>query len=133
MGDQSTSRRSQCYTPSQAIRAIQKLERYKPRFVEQPVQRWDPMGMAKVVHSGDTSISADESNVTIHDALQLIHASAADILNIKIPKTGGFDLFKKIATIAEATNIPCIVGGMMTFKVGQQASRHFTISTQQVQ
>jgi L-alanine-DL-glutamate epimerase-like enolase superfamily enzyme len=124
---------NQCYTPSQAIRVIHKLERYEPEFVEQPVKRWDLTGMAKVAHSVDTPISADESNVTIHDALQLIHTGAADILNIKIPKNGGFYLSKKIAAIAEAADVPCVVGGMMTFEVGRQASRHFTICTRQVQ
>lgn len=124
---------NQCYTPRQAIRAIHKLERYDPEFVEQPVKRWDLPGMAQVAHTVETPICADESNVTIHDALQLINAGAADILNIKIPKNGGFYLAKKIATIAEAADIPCVVGGMMTFEIGRQASRHFTLCTRQVQ
>jgi muconate cycloisomerase len=86
-----------------------------------------------VTHAVETPICADESNVTIHDAFQLIHSSAADILNIKIPKNGGFYLSKKIAAIAEAADIPCVVGGMMTFEIGRQASRHFTLCTRQAQ
>ena len=66
------------------------------------MKRWDLTGMAQVALTVETPICADESNVTIHDALQLINTGAADIQNIKIPKNGGFYLAKKIAAIAES-------------------------------
>jgi len=123
---------NQGYHPDKAIGAIRKLERYEPELVEQPVSRWDLSGMSKVARSVDTPISADESNVSIHDAMQIIRMEAADILNIKVPKNGGLYLSKKIAAIAEAANIPCLVGGMMTLEIARQASRHFAASTKQV-
>jgi len=123
---------NQAYNPVKAIRIIKKIERYDPEFIEQPVKRWDLKGMARVVRSVDAPISADESNVSINETRKIIELEAADILNIKVPKNGGIYLSKKIANIAESADIPCLVGGMMTLEIARQASRHFAVSTKQV-
>jgi L-alanine-DL-glutamate epimerase-like enolase superfamily enzyme len=124
---------NEAYRPDQAIRIIRKMEKYDPEFVEEPVKRWDIDGMAKVAQAVDTPISSDESNSTLESALKIIEKEAADIINIKISKNGGLLNCKKIAAIAEAKGIPCLVGGDNTFEITRQASRHFATSTPQVQ
>lgn len=121
------------YRPDQAIRTIRKMEKYDLEFVEEPVKRWDLDGMAKVARAIDTPISADESNSSLETALKIIEKEAADILNIKISKNGGLTNCKKIAAVAEAKDIPCLVGGDNTYEITRQASRHFATSTPQVQ
>ncbi|MFQ5710666.1 MAG: mandelate racemase/muconate lactonizing enzyme family protein [Candidatus Geothermarchaeales archaeon] len=121
------------YRPDQAIKTIKRLERYDPELVEEPVKRWDLDGMAKVARAVDTPISSDESNTTLQSALQIIDSEAADILNLKITKNGGIYNCIKIAAVAEAAGIPCLVGGMTTFEITRQASRHFAACTPQVQ
>lgn len=120
------------YRPDQAIRVIRKMERYEPEFVEEPVKRWDLAGMAKIARAVDTPISSDESNSTLESAMKLIERGAADILNIKVAKNGGLLNCKKIAAVAEANGIPCLVGGDNTYEITRQACRHLATSTPQL-
>jgi L-alanine-DL-glutamate epimerase-like enolase superfamily enzyme len=124
---------NEAYRPDQAIRLIRKMEKYNPEFVEEPVKRWDLDGMAKVTQAVDTPISSDESNTSLESVYKIIKQRAADIINIKISKNGGLWRSKKIAAVAEAAGIPCIVGGANTYEVGRQACRHFAVSTAQAQ
>ena len=124
---------NEAYSPDQAIRIIRKMEKYEPEFVEEPVKRWDREGMAKVAQAVDVPISSDESNTTLASARKVIEKGAADLINIKISKNGGLYRSKKIAVLAEAVGIPCLVGGANTYEVGRQACRHFAVSTANAQ
>jgi L-alanine-DL-glutamate epimerase-like enolase superfamily enzyme len=124
---------NEAYWPDQAIGIIRRMEKYHPEFVEEPVKRWDLDGMAKVARAVDTPISSDESNTSLESVMQIIQKEAAGIINIKISKNGGLYRSKKIAALAEAAGIPCIVGGANTYEVGRQACRHFAVSTAQAQ
>jgi L-alanine-DL-glutamate epimerase-like enolase superfamily enzyme len=121
------------YRPDQAIRVIRKMERFEPEFVEEPVKRWDLAGMARVTRAVDTPISSDESNSTLESAMKLIEQRAVDILNIKVAKNGGLLNCKKIAALAEAYGVPCLVGGDNTYEITRQACRHLATSTPSVQ
>ncbi len=121
------------YRPDQAIRVIRKMERYEPEFVEEPVKRWDLDGMAKVTRAVDTPISSDESNSSLETVMKIIQKGAADILNIKVSKNGGLLNCKKIAAIADANGIPCLVGGDNTYEITRQACRQLATSTPAVQ
>ena len=124
---------NEAYWPDQAIRIIRQMEKYNPEFVEEPVKRWDLDGMAKVAQAVDTPISSDESNTSMDTVMKIIQKRAADIINIKVSKNGGLYRSKKLAALAEAAGIPCIVGGANTYEVGRQACRHFAVSTAQAQ
>ena len=124
---------NEAYRPDQAIQIIRKMEKYNPEFVEEPVKRWDLDGMAKVAQAVDTPISSDESNTSVDTVMRIIQKRAAGILNIKVSKNGGLYRSKKLAALAEAAGIPCIVGGANTYEVGRQACRHFAVSTAQAQ
>jgi L-alanine-DL-glutamate epimerase-like enolase superfamily enzyme len=124
---------NEAFWPEQAIGIIRRMERYRPEFVEEPVKRWDLDGMAKVARAVGVPISSDESNTSLDSVLKIIQRGAASIINIKISKNGGLTRSKKIAALAEAAGIPCIVGGANTYEVGRQACRHFAVSTPQAQ
>ena len=124
---------NEAYFPDQAIGIIRRMERYHPEFVEEPVRRWNLDGMAKVARSVGVPISSDESNTSLDSVLQIIRKGAAGIINIKVSKNGGLHRSKKIAALAEAAGIPCIVGGANTYEIGRQACRHFAVSTAQAQ
>ena len=124
---------NEAFWPEQAIGIIRRMERYHPEFVEEPVKRWDLDGMAKVARSVGVPISSDESNTSLESVMKIIQKGAAGIINIKISKNGGLTRSKKIAALAEAAGIPCIVGGANTYEVGRQACRHFAVSTPQAQ
>jgi L-Ala-D/L-Glu epimerase len=120
------------YRPDQAVRIIRQMERYDPEFVEEPVLNRDIAGMATVARAVDVPISSDESNRDLDSVLRIIDERAAAILNLKVSKNGGLYRCKRIASIAAAAGIPIIVGGNTTFEIGRQASRHFAVSTAQV-
>lgn len=122
---------NEAYWPDQAIQIIRKMEKYAPEFIEEPVKRWDLDGMARVAGAVDTPISSDESNTSLESVMKLIQKKAAGIINIKISKNGGLYRSKKIAAVAEAAGVPCIVGGANTYEVGRQACRHFAMCTAQ--
>ena len=124
---------NEAYWPDQAIGIIRRMERYRPEFVEEPVRRWDVDGMARVARAVGVPISSDESNTSLDSVMAIIRKAAAGIINIKISKNGGLYRSKKIAALADAAGVPCIVGGANTYEVGRQACRHFAISTAQAQ
>ena len=102
---------NQGYSAKEAIKLCRLAEKYNVdlELLEQPVAAWDLQGMAFVKQAVGTLIEADESCYTIHDALQIIRHEAADVLNVKIGKAGGLYQAKKIAVLAEAAGLKCVL------------------------
>lgn len=103
---------NQGYNPKEAIRLCRLAERAGVglELLEQPVPAWDLDGMAFVKRAVDTPIEADESCYSVQDAMQIVRHEAADVLNIKLGKAGGLYSAKKIAAIAEAAGLRCVLG-----------------------
>lgn len=103
---------NQGYSPKEAIRLCQLCERrgVDLELLEQPVAAHDLPGMALVRRSVGTLIEADESCFTPQDALSIVRHEAADVLNIKLGKAGGFIGARKIAAIAESAGLQCVLG-----------------------
>ncbi len=122
---------NQGYSPKEAIRLCRLAERFEVglELLEQPVPAWDLQGMAFVRRSVDTLIEADESCYTVHDALQLIRHEAADVINIKIGKAGGLYHAKKIAAVAEAAGLKCVLGTAFGLGIEMAAKLHLAAST----
>lgn len=122
---------NQGYTPKEAIRFCRLAERYEVRLelLEQPVAAWDLQGMASVRRSVDVPIEADESCFSIHDAMQIVRHESADVLNIKIGKVGGLYNAKKVAAIAEAAGLRCVLGTAWGLGLEVAAKLHLAAST----
>lgn len=116
---------NQGYDVATAIKTLRKMEQYDLELVEQPVARWNLLGMAEVAAALDTPIEADESMFGLHDAMTLIRLRAADIINIKIMKPCGLYGSKKVAAAAEGAGLTCLVGSMVEFGPGTAAGLHF--------
>ena len=58
-------------------------------LVEQPVSYHDFKGMQYVTAQVETPILADESVFSYEDAVRLMEEKGADLINIKLMKTGG--------------------------------------------
>ncbi len=103
---------NQGYDTKEAIRLCRLAERdgVGLELLEQPVASWNLQAMAEVRRAVDTPIEADESCYSIHDAMQIVRHDAADVLNIKLGKAGGLYAAKKIAAIAEAAGLRCVLG-----------------------
>ena len=80
---------------------------------EQPVDADDIDGMSYVTANTPIDILADESVFDSADAIRVIKAKAADLINIKLMKCGGIYEAKKIYEAAAQAGIGCMVGCMM--------------------
>jgi L-alanine-DL-glutamate epimerase-like enolase superfamily enzyme len=124
---------NQGWTPQQAIEVLRKIEPYNIQFCEQPVNVQNIHEMAKIRVASPIPIMADESVHTPSDALRLIYENAVDFINIKLMKCGGISNARKIAAIAEAANIPCMIGCMGESNIGISAAVHVALATRNIQ
>ena len=64
-----------------------------------------------------TPMLADESVFSPEDAAEIIRTRAADLLNIKLMKTGGIWQALKICSLAEMYGVECMIGCMLESKL----------------
>src|SRR5699024_6962056 len=71
---------------------------------------------------------ADESVFSPMQVIELIQQRAADIVNIKLMKTGGISNAIKIADIAELHGIQCMIGCMLESSISVAAAAHVAVA-----
>ena len=108
-------------TAQAVLRAIGDLN---VQYCEQPIRRDDIAGLRHLRQQSPVPIMADESVFSATDALQLVRAEAVDYLNIKLAKSGGIREALKINAIAEAANVPCMIGCMSESRLALTANAH---------
>jgi len=119
---------NQGYTVPQAIYALKKIDKLRIQLVEQPVLASDIAGLRQVRSESPIPIMADESCFLPVDALKLVKAEACDFMNIKIMKAGGILNAVRIAHIADAANMRCMVGCMLETRIALTAAAHVVAS-----
>lgn len=117
---------NQGWTAKEAIRILSAMEDkgLDIELCEQPVKAHDLDGMRAVTKSVYTPILADESVFSAEDAVEIIRTRAADLINIKLMKTGGIYGALKICGIAETYGVECMVGCMLESKLAVSAAAH---------
>jgi len=123
---------NQGWTVSQAVEVLKKLERFNIEFVEQPVNADDIEGLVKVRKDSPIPVMADESVHSPFDAIHVITEEAVDLINIKLMKSGGILNAKKIAAIAEAAHMPCMIGCMGESSIGISAAVHLAAASKNI-
>ncbi len=115
---------NQGWSPSDAIRALRGMEKYRLQFCEQPVPYWDWEGLRHVRENAPIPIMADESVHSPHDAITAVRREAVDMINIKLMKSGGILPGLRIAEIAGAAGMTCMAGCMGETRVALTAGAH---------
>ena len=117
---------NQGWTPKQAIRTIGFFEDegLGIELVEQPVEAHDFEGLKYVTDSVETLILADESVFSARDAFTILSMRAADLINIKLMKTGGMRNALSICAMARTCGVECMIGAMMETKISVTAACH---------
>lgn len=117
---------NQGWQPKDAVRIIRAMEDkgLNIDLVEQPVDAHNFEGMKYVTSNVFTPILADESVFSPQDAIKLIQEGAADLINIKLMKTGGIYEALKICGIAESFGVECMTGCMLESKLAVSAASH---------
>lgn len=88
---------------------------------EQPVNRYDLDAMARMKKVLSIPIAADESVFSLNDLQKVIQAGAADVINLKIMKTGIFQALQ-IATTAASFGMDLMIGGMVETRLAMGCS-----------
>ncbi len=117
---------NQGWSPKEAIFIIGKIEDlgFNIELVEQPVEASDIKGLKMVTDNVITPILADESVFSPKDAMIIIQMGAADLINIKLMKTGGIHNALKICSMAESYGIECMIGCMLETNISTTAAAH---------
>jgi L-Ala-D/L-Glu epimerase len=117
---------NQGWSAKQAVYALQALEDagVPLELVEQPVKASDLAGMRFVTERVHTPVVADESVFGPADALALIRMGAADIISIKLMKTGGISNALRIADIASVHRMSCMMSCMLESSISVAAAVH---------
>jgi len=116
---------NQGYTVWEAIRVANLLAPFNLQLFEQPIVRWDLAGLGHVRRSIPFPIMADESACSASDVMQIAQHQAADIVNIKPQKIGGFIKSLQFASAAIAANIGLFASSRMCSSIGVAAMAHF--------
>ena len=121
---------NQGWTPKQTVSALRELESsgIELEFVEQPVRGDDVEGMRYVTERVSTPVMADESTFGPREVIELIQMRGADIINIKLMKTGGISNAIKIADIAAIYDVSCMMGCMLETSIGVSAAAHVAVA-----
>ncbi|SEM82753.1 o-succinylbenzoate synthase [Luteibacter sp. UNCMF331Sha3.1] len=121
---------NQGWTAKEAVYALHALEDAGVRLelVEQPVKARDLEGMRYVTERVHTPIMADESVFGPAEVMDLIRMRAADIINIKLMKTGGISNAIRIADIAGLYGIECMIGCMLESSISVAAAVHVAVA-----
>ncbi len=125
---------NQGWTAKQAVHAMHALEDagVHLELLEQPVPARDLAGLKYVSDRIRTPVMADESVFGPLEMIALIEQRAADIINIKLMKTGGISNALRIADIAALYGVECMIGCMIETSISVAAAVHLAIARSDV-
>ena len=115
-------------TPGVAIPAIRAIMASAPDYIEQPVDQHDIAALAEVRRATGATIMADEAVHGVREMARVVELRAADLVNIKLMKTGGLLNAMRVNAIAEAAGIGAQIGTMVESSIASAAGLHFALA-----
>lgn len=121
---------NQAWTVKQTMTFLQRLQEagITLELLEQPVRKDDIEGMAAITKRSRVPIAADETVFSPADAIRVVRANAADIINIKLGKSGMLGA-ADIVSIADAANLELMIGCMLEGSIGIYTAAHLVSGT----
>ncbi|WP_435140248.1 L-rhamnonate dehydratase [Pseudopelagicola sp. nBUS_19] len=105
-----------------AKRMLPKLEKFEPRWLEEPVLADDVAGYVELNAMGIIPISGGEHEFSVIGCKELLERKAVSVLQYDTNRVGGITAAHKINAIAEAYQVPVIP------HAGQMHNYHLTMS-----
>jgi muconate/chloromuconate cycloisomerase len=93
-------------------------------LVEQPIQSWNIDGLARLRQQFNMRIMADESVTTAQTALDIVRKGGADVVALKIMKSGGITGNRQISAILDAGGVAGFGGTFLDSSIGASAALH---------
>jgi L-alanine-DL-glutamate epimerase-like enolase superfamily enzyme len=94
------------WSVDEAIRAARSLQEFDLVWLEEPTIPDDVRGHARVVRDGGMPIATGENMHTLYEFEQMISAGGITFPQPDVTNCGGITVFRKIAAVAEANNLP---------------------------
>ncbi|MCP5367158.1 MAG: mandelate racemase [Hyphomicrobiales bacterium] len=113
---------NQGWTEDEAMAFVDGVRPYPLVLLEQPVARSDEAALGRVAAAADLPVSADESVFTLADAARLAAAGTVDVFSVKVSKNGGIAPGRRIADLALAHGMGCLMNSMLELGISQAAS-----------
>ena len=114
---------NQAFGENQALEFVRELKSRQCEIIlfEQPLKRYDFIGMGRLKKLLNVPIAADESVFSIEDLQQVIKYGSADVVNLKIMKTGVFNALN-IAATTLSMGMDLMIGGMIETRIAMGCS-----------
>lgn len=106
-----------------AKRMLPKLEKFEPRWLEEPVIADDIDGYAELNQLTSIPISGGEHEFTSYGFKHLLDKKAVSVIQYDTNRVGGITAARKVNALAEAYSVPVIP------HAGQMHNYHLTMST----
>lgn len=116
---------NQAWQPKDAIAVDAALAPLGLECIEQPCAWWDLEGMQRVTQRTRTRIAADESVLSAPDVIRVARLGAADMVTLKLAKSGGIRHSAQMLEAAMHAGLSCNVGSKHPLGVGAAAILHF--------
>ncbi|QIZ37610.1 mandelate racemase/muconate lactonizing enzyme family protein [Saccharopolyspora sp. ASAGF58] len=94
------------WTVDQAIKVARALAEFDLVWLEEPTIPDDVAGNARVLRAGGLAVANGENLHTLYEFAQLIDAGAVSFPEPDVCNIGGVTVFRKVAALAEAHNLP---------------------------
>lgn len=118
--------------PATAIRAIHAIAPAAPVWIEQPIRADDFAGLAEVRRATGIAQMADEGVYSARDGLRIVELRAADLINVKLMKTGGITEAVRLIAVCEAAGLRCMVGSMVESAIATAAGVQIALARRAV-
>jgi O-succinylbenzoate synthase len=114
-----------CAYGREHIQHLASWDRFGLMMIEQPLARDDLDGHAELAGRCRTPICLDEGAESPGAVERAIRLRAAQILNIKLQRLGGFAAALRVHDLAAEARVGCWMGTMPELAVGAYAAMHF--------
>ncbi|MDF0717494.1 muconate/chloromuconate family cycloisomerase [Muricauda sp. 334s03] len=115
---------NQAWDEGTAKTYIKRLQENNIDLIEQPINKENFEGLARLAQTFEVPIMADEAQRTLTDAHNLAKIRGGSVFALKIGKSGGLYNVLKVAAIAEAADIGLYGGTLLEGSIGTVASAH---------
>jgi o-succinylbenzoate synthase len=104
------------------IEHLCQLDPFDLLLIEQPLPEEDVLGHARLAAASTTPVCLDESVISAGTAVDAIELGAAEIINIKAGRVGGYLEARNIHDVCVELGIPVWCGGMIETGIGRAAN-----------
>ena len=117
---------NQGYTLAKSLEFIRATEEARLEMIEQPTPAEQPELLGQL--KGSIPVMADESLITMRDALSLAESGYADLFNVKLMKVGGITEAMRINAVARTHHLKIMLGCMDESALSIAAALHLALA-----